>query len=72
MVRQDLPDQVYKTEEAKFRAVVNEIEELHKHGQPVLVGTVSIETSEMLADLLEAQGRPAPGAQRQAARAGGR
>ena len=58
VIRQDLPDQVYKSERAKFRAVVNEIAELHKKGQPVLVGTVAIETSEMLADLLKRKGVP--------------
>ena len=58
VIRQDLPDQIYKSEQAKFRAVVNEIAELHKKGQPVLVGTVAIETSEMLADLLKRKGVP--------------
>ena len=46
MIREDFPDQIYKTEEAKFRAVVREIKQLHKEGRPVLVGTVSIEKSE--------------------------
>jgi preprotein translocase subunit SecA len=52
MVRADYPDQVYKNEEAKFRAVVREVEELHEAGRPVLVGTTSIETSERLSHLL--------------------
>ncbi len=52
MIRTDHPDVVYKTEAAKFRAVVDEIEELHKCGQPVLVGTVSIEKSEKLSEML--------------------
>jgi len=56
MVREDLPDQIYKTEEGKFRAVVNEIKELHEAGLPILVGTVSIEKSEHLSDLLKKQG----------------
>jgi preprotein translocase subunit SecA len=56
MVREDLADQIYKTEEGKFRAVVNEIKRLHEEGLPVLVGTVSIEKSEYLSDLLKRQG----------------
>ena len=58
VIREDYPDQVYKSQPAKFRAVVNEIAELHRKGQPVLVGTVAIETSEMLADLLKRKGVP--------------
>ncbi|HZP25951.1 MAG TPA: preprotein translocase subunit SecA [Dehalococcoidia bacterium] len=53
MVREDEPDAIYRNEEAKFRAVVREIEEMHAAGRPVLVGTVSIEKSEYLADLLK-------------------
>jgi len=56
MVRKDLPDQIYKTEDAKFRAVVREIKRLHQEEAPVLVGTVSIEKSEYLSDLLKRQG----------------
>jgi preprotein translocase subunit SecA len=52
MIRMDYPDAVYKTEKAKFRAVVSEIEELYRQGRPVLVGTVSIEKSEMLSRVL--------------------
>lgn len=51
--RKDLPDLVYKTEKGKFNAVVDEIAETHEKGQPVLVGTVSIEKSELLSDLLK-------------------
>jgi preprotein translocase subunit SecA len=58
IVRADYPDQVYKSQQAKFRAVVNEIDALHRAGQPVLVGTVAIETSEMLSDLLRRKGVP--------------
>ncbi len=58
VVRADHADQVYKSQRAKFRAVVAEIEDLHKRGQPVLVGTVAIETSEMLAELLKRRGVP--------------
>ncbi|MGQ9572972.1 MAG: preprotein translocase subunit SecA [Dehalococcoidia bacterium] len=53
MIRQDSPDFIYRTPEGKFRAVVREIEEMHAIGRPVLVGTVSIEISEYLADLLK-------------------
>ncbi len=58
MVRKDLPDQIYKTEAAKYRAVVNEIEESYKQKRPVLVGTVSIEKSEMLSEMLSRRGIP--------------
>jgi preprotein translocase subunit SecA len=53
MIRQDNSDFIYRAPEAKFRAVVSEIEEMHAIGRPVLVGTVSIEISEHLADLLK-------------------
>ena len=56
MIREDHADVVYKTAEAKFRAVVNEIEECYKAGRPVLVGTVAIETSEMLSERLKRRG----------------
>ncbi len=56
MVRADHPDMIYKTEAGKFRAVVNEIEEMHRRGQPVLVGTISIEKSEALSGLLKKKG----------------
>jgi len=56
LIRQDFPDQIYKTEEAKFRAVVREIKQLNQEETPVLVGTVSIEKSEYLIDLLNRQG----------------
>lgn len=58
MIRQDMPDVVYKSIGSKFRAVVNEIVERHKKGQPVLVGTVSIENSERLSDMLKKKGVP--------------
>jgi len=58
MVRQDMPDVIYKTEEAKFRAVVDEIAERHALGQPVLVGTISIEKSEELSAMLKKRGVP--------------
>ncbi|TAK27214.1 MAG: preprotein translocase subunit SecA [Chloroflexota bacterium] len=56
MVRQDLGDQIYKSEEGKFRSVVRDIKELHAKGRPVLVGTVSIEKSERLSDMLMREG----------------
>ena len=56
MIRKDHPDVVYKTVDAKFEAVVAEIEDAHKIGQPVLVGTVNIDTSEMLSSLLKKSG----------------
>jgi len=55
-VRKDHNDLIYKTEEGKFKAVADEIEECHKKGQPVLVGTVSIEKNELLGDLLRRRG----------------
>ena len=56
MIRMDYPDVVYRTEPEKFRAVVEEIRELHEKGQPVLVGTISIEKSERLSGLLKKSG----------------
>lgn len=54
--RQDMPDLIYKTEEAKYAAVVEDIRESHEKGQPVLVGTVSVEKSEYLSKLLQREG----------------
>ncbi len=56
MIRRDMPDVVYKTEKAKFKAVVDEIARRHKTGQPVLVGTVSIEKSEIISQMLKRSG----------------
>ena len=56
VIRIDHPDVVYKTEKGKFNAVIEQIIECHKKGQPVLVGTVSIEKSEYLSRLLKAKG----------------
>jgi preprotein translocase subunit SecA len=58
LVRADLSDVVFKTKREKFNAVVDEIKERHETGQPVLVGTISIETSEMLAKKLKKTGIP--------------
>ena len=57
-VRQDLPDLIYRTQDAKFNAVVAEIKERYEARQPVLVGTTSVEISEHLSHLLEMQGVP--------------
>ena len=56
MIREDCPDVVYKTEQAKYKAVIDDIVEHHQKGQPVLVGTITIEKSELLSKLLKARG----------------
>ncbi len=56
MIREDLPDCVYKSEIGKFNAVAQEIIERHKVNQPILVGTVSIEKSELLSQILKKKG----------------
>ena len=58
IARLDLNDAVYKTKKEKFKAVVDEIEAAHQKGQPVLVGTITIETSEMLSGMLRRRGIP--------------
>ncbi|MCK4454155.1 preprotein translocase subunit SecA [Candidatus Parcubacteria bacterium] len=58
MIREVLPDRIYKTESGKFKAVVAEIKERHQKGQPVLVGTTSIEKNEYLGKLLDREGVP--------------
>ena len=58
VARIDQPDVVYKTEAGKFRAIVRQVLECHAKGQPVLVGTISIEKSEILSKLLKKQGIP--------------
>ena len=58
MVRNDNPDMIYKSEREKYKAVVEEIKELYKRGQPALVGTISIEKSEMLSKMLKRTGIP--------------
>ena len=58
MIRIDHPDAIYKTEKGKLNAVVEEIEECYRKGQPVLVGTISIEKSELLSGLLKRKGIP--------------
>ncbi len=58
VIREDYQDSVYKDRRAKFRAVVDEIVGCHQRGQPVLVGTIAIETSEMLSEVLRRKGIP--------------
>lgn len=56
MIRKDWDDQIYRTEKAKFRAIVDNIVECHEKGKPVLVGTISIEKSERLSEMLTRRG----------------
>ena len=58
VIRQDHSDIVYKTETGKFRAIIRQVKECHAKGQPVLVGTISIEKSEILSKLLKKEGIP--------------
>ena len=56
MIRDDYPDTIYKNIQAKYKAVIREIKELHKKGQPVLVGTISIDVSEKISRMLKKEG----------------
>ncbi len=56
MVRKDMPDLIYRTRREKMQAIIQAIKELHATGQPVLVGTISIETSELISQLLKREG----------------
>ncbi|MDO5396633.1 MAG: preprotein translocase subunit SecA [bacterium] len=58
VIRNDMEDSVYKTENGKFKAVIRQIKECHEKGQPVLVGTVNVDKSEMLSKLLKREGIP--------------
>ena len=58
VIRKDHPDVVYKTEAGKFRAIVEQVKQCHAKGQPVLVGTISIEKSELLSKMLKREGIP--------------
>jgi preprotein translocase subunit SecA len=58
MIRKDFPDVVYKSEEGKFKAIVDEIAQIHQTGRPILVGTISIEKSELLSGMLKRRGVP--------------
>ena len=62
LIRNNMPDSIWKTEEVKFGAVVEEIIQMHQMGRPVLVGTRSVEKSEMLSGMLQQRGDPPPGA----------
>jgi preprotein translocase subunit SecA len=55
-IREDYPDQIYRSESAKFKAVVREVQEMHAQGRPVLIGTTSVETSERVSRLLQQAG----------------
>jgi len=56
MIRKDMPDLIFLTKNAKYKAIVEDIKERHKTGQPVLIGTIAIETSELLSAILTANG----------------
>ena len=56
MIRRDLQDKIYKTEKGKFKAIVDEVKQLHAKGQPILIGTISIEKNEYLGMLLRREG----------------
>lgn len=58
MIRKDYPDIIYKNEDVKFKAVIEDIKQAHSKGQPVLIGTVSIDKSEKLSKLLDKEGIP--------------
>ncbi|MBV6494014.1 MAG: Protein translocase subunit SecA [Turneriella sp.] len=58
LIRKDSPDKVYRTQREKFDAIAEEVKERHLHGQPVLLGTISIENSEKLSKLLTVKGVP--------------
>ncbi len=58
VIREDKPDVIYKSEQAKFRAIIEQIKECHARQQPVLVGTISIEKSELLSSMLKKTGIP--------------
>ena len=67
--RVDDNDLIYKTQREKYKAIIDEIADCHKRGQPVLVGTISVETSELISRMLQAREHPAQRAQRQEPRA---
>jgi len=56
MIRKDYPDVIYKNENAKYKAIIREIKELNKKGQPMLVGTIAIDTSEKISKMLKKEG----------------
>lgn len=58
MIRQDKPDLIFLTKAAKYRSIAQDVKDRHKKGQPVLIGTIAIETSELISDVLTANGVP--------------
>ena len=72
VIRKDHDDQVFRTAREKYEAIVEEIKRAHEAGQPILVGTTSIEKSESLSEMLKKAKRPAQRAERPLPRAGGR
>ncbi len=56
VIREDLPDLVYGTEKAKYKAIINTVKEIHETGQPILIGTISVESNEHLSELLRKSG----------------
>ncbi|PKN03199.1 preprotein translocase subunit SecA [Candidatus Dependentiae bacterium HGW-Dependentiae-1] len=58
MVRQDKPDYIFLTRESKYKSIVDDVKERHKKGQPVLIGTIAVETSELLSTILQMNGVP--------------
>ena len=58
VIRQDMPDILYLTMEQKYEALVKEVKERHEKGQPILIGTIAVETSEVISDLLDKAGIP--------------
>src|SRR5579872_2634870 len=56
LIRKDMPDLIFLTKNAKYKAIIEDIQERHKKGQPVLIGTIAIETSELLSAILTANG----------------
>ena len=58
IARQDLPDEIYGKKDSKYKALVNKVKELYEKGQPVLVGTIAVEVSELISEMLTAEGIP--------------
>ena len=58
IARQDLPDEIYGKKEDKYKALVRKVKELYEKGQPVLVGTIAVEVSELISEMLKAEGIP--------------
>jgi len=58
MIRKDLPDRIYRTEKGKYKAIIETVKKIHQTGQPILIGTTSIEKNELLSEMLERNGIP--------------